>query len=53
MELILSLMKRPINKPPLTERTIKQQYIKTADINLIKRQSAKSSMVKKFLLEAI
>ena len=29
MELILSLMKRPINKPPLTKRTIKQQYIKT------------------------
>ena len=32
MELILLLMKRPINKPPLKKRTIKQQYIKTAMI---------------------
>ena len=30
MELILSLMKRPINKPPLIKITIKRQYIKAA-----------------------
>ena len=41
-ELIVTLMIKPINKQLLIKRKIKQQ-----DSNLIKRQSANSSKVKK------
>ena len=42
MELILTLMTKPIYKPPLIERTIKQQYIETTMTVLDKTTVGKS-----------